>query len=200
MGEPAYIIDAVIAATAQRKAAADGSVDKLLSASTLADILRQFCLLSRVSKPLSREGLYRIVQWQIAQIDNLLNEQINAILHHHRFQRLEATWRGLLYLVTEADGAEQVKIRVLDISWKQVARDLERAIEFDQSQLFRKIFKQEFGSPGGEPLVALALLYLSGARSVDLSPQHLSQTLSGLALLLELHRVRATAGTLAEGA
>ena len=155
MGEPAYIIDAVIAATAQRKAAADGSVDKFLSASTLADILQQFCLLCRVSEPLSREGLYRIVQWQIAQIDRLLNAQVNAILHHPRFQRLEATWRGLLYLVTEADGAEQVKIRMLDVSWKQVARDLERAIEFDQSQLFRKIFKQEFGSPGGEPFGVL---------------------------------------------
>ena len=151
MGEPAYIIDAVIAATAQREAAADGSVDKFLSANTLPDLLRQFCLLCRVSEPLSRDDLHRIVQWQIAQIDILLNAQVNAILHHPRFQRLEATWRGLLYLVTEADGAEQVKIRVLDISWKQVARDLERAIEFDQSQLFRKIFKQEFGSPGGEP-------------------------------------------------
>lgn len=151
MGEPAVIIDAVIAATAQRSAAGDDGIAKFLRATSLPDILRQFCLLCRVSEPLSRSALYRIVQWQIAQIDRLLNAQVNAILHHPRFQRLEASWRGLLYLVNEADGAEQVRIRVLDVSWKQVARDLERAIEFDQSQLFRKIFKQEFGSPGGEP-------------------------------------------------
>ena len=66
-------------------------------------------------------------------------------------RQLEASWRGLRYLVEQAEGAENVKIRVLSVAWNELARDLERAIEFDQSQLFRKVYSDEFGTPGGEP-------------------------------------------------
>ena len=76
-------------------------------------------------------------------------------MHHPRFQQLEGSWRGLHYLVDQADGAENVKVRVLSVSWKELARDLERAIEFDQSQLFRKVYSDEFGTPGGEPFGVL---------------------------------------------
>jgi type VI secretion system protein ImpD len=87
----------------------------------------------------------------IARIDALLNAQVNALLHHERFQRLEASWRGLRYLVEQADGAEGVKVRVLSATWKDLARDFERAIEFDQSSFFRKVYSEEFDTPGGEP-------------------------------------------------
>ena len=92
------------------------------------------------------------LQADVARIDALLCQQVNAILHHPRLQQLEASWRGLLYLVEQADGAEGVKIRVLSTSWKELGRNLERAIEFDQSQLFRKVYSDEFDMPGGEPL------------------------------------------------
>ena len=91
----------------------------------------------------------------IARLDALLSAQVNAILHHPRFQQLEASWRGLHFLVEQADVAEGVKIRVLSASWKELVRDLDRAIEFDQSQLFRKIYSDEFGTPGGEPFGVL---------------------------------------------
>lgn len=96
----------------------------------------------------------------MAQIDALLNEQVNAIIHHERFRRLEGSWRGLLYLVDQSylvrdREAQDVKIRVLDVSWKALARDLERAIEFDQSQFWKKVYDEEFGAPGGEPYGAL---------------------------------------------
>ncbi len=87
----------------------------------------------------------------MAHLDRLLAEGVNAILHHPRFQKLEAAWRGLKYLTEQAEGAENVKIRLLSVSWNELSRDLERAIEFDQSQLFRKIYSDEFGTPGGEP-------------------------------------------------
>ncbi len=93
----------------------------------------------------------RVLIRAIAQIDALLTRQVNAILHHPAFQRLEAAWRGLDYLVSRAEEAENVKVRVLHLSWKELVRDLERAIEFDQSQLFRKVYSDEFGTPGGEP-------------------------------------------------
>jgi type VI secretion system ImpC/EvpB family protein len=87
----------------------------------------------------------------IAQLDKLLNAQVNAILHHPSLQKLEASWRGLHYLVRQVVEAENVKIRVLSVSWKELVRDLDRAVEFDQSQLFRKVYEDEFGKPGGEP-------------------------------------------------
>jgi type VI secretion system protein ImpD len=87
----------------------------------------------------------------IAAIDRLLSAQVDAILHHPRFQRLEASWRGLQFLVETAATMRRVKIRLLDVSWRDLARDFERAIEFDQSQLFGKVYSDEFGSPGGEP-------------------------------------------------
>jgi len=87
----------------------------------------------------------------IASIDELINDQLNAILHHEKFQDLESSWRGLWYLATQADGIKNIKIRVLDISWVEVAHDLSRSLEFDQSQLFKKIYSEEYGTPGGEP-------------------------------------------------
>lgn len=96
------------------------------------------------------------VENDIARIDDLVRAQLDAVLHHPRFQRLEASWRGLRYLAERADaerGGEgpPVKIRVLACSWAETARDLERAIDFDQSQLFRKIHDDGFGAAGGEP-------------------------------------------------
>jgi type VI secretion system ImpC/EvpB family protein len=90
----------------------------------------------------------------IAAIDAVLNAQLNAIIHHRAFQRLEAAWRSLHYLVECAaeDGEPTLKIKVLHCSWREVERDVESAIEFDQSQLFRKVYDAEFGMPGGEPL------------------------------------------------
>lgn len=98
-----------------------------------------------------RDALFAALGRHVALIDELLGEQLDAILHHPAFQRLEAGWRGLQYLVEQADNAPDVKIRALNVSWKELSRDLERALEFDQSQLFRKIYSEEFGTPGGEP-------------------------------------------------
>ncbi|NOX52925.1 MAG: type VI secretion system contractile sheath large subunit [Planctomycetes bacterium] len=101
--------------------------------------------------PRSREAAIRSLSRDIALIDDLLNDQINAVLHHPDFQRLEASWRGLKYLVDSVDVEANVKIRVLSVSWRELTRDIERAIEFDQSQLFRKVYSEEFGVAGGEP-------------------------------------------------
>jgi type VI secretion system ImpC/EvpB family protein len=89
----------------------------------------------------------------IAAIDALLNDQVNAILHHPRFQKLESSWRGLAFLVRRADqeGDPQIVIRVLPAKWSELEKDFERAVEFDQSQLFKKVYEEEFGMPGGRP-------------------------------------------------
>ena len=93
----------------------------------------------------------------VALIDRLINDQVNAILHHPAFQRLEASWRGLAFLTGREDSedAPSIKIKVMDVSWSELGRDLDRAIDFDQSEFFRKIYESEFGSPGGEPFGVL---------------------------------------------
>ena len=93
----------------------------------------------------------RRISADIADLDRNIARQLDAILHHSRFQRLEAAWRGLEWLVESVPPEARVKIRVLDVSWKELARDADRAIEFDQSQLFKKIYSAEFGIAGGEP-------------------------------------------------
>lgn len=109
----------------------------------------------------SRDELSRRLNNHVAQIDRLINAQLNAILHAPAFQKLEASWRGLAYLVEQADVEDDpsVKIRVLNATWRDLERDFDRAIEFDQSQLFRKVYESEFGSPGGEPFGALIADY-----------------------------------------
>ncbi len=87
----------------------------------------------------------------IAAIDVMLSEQLDALLHHPRVTNLEGHWRGLCWLVNNADLSARLKIKVLNIGWAEICRDLDLASEFDQSLLFRKIYEEEFGSPGGEP-------------------------------------------------
>jgi EvpB/VC_A0108, tail sheath N-terminal domain len=87
----------------------------------------------------------------IAAIDRLISDQLDAVLHHPRMQALEGRWRGLAWLIGGIDPAARVKVKLLSITWAELCRDLERAAEFDQSHLFRKVYEEEFGSPGGEP-------------------------------------------------
>jgi len=91
----------------------------------------------------------------IAEIDRKVSEQLNAIMHNPRFTQLEGSWRGLHYLVSNSETGTGLKIRMLQASKKDISRDLQRAVEFDQSQLFKKIYENEFGTPGGEPYGAL---------------------------------------------
>ncbi|MEO7852547.1 MAG: type VI secretion system contractile sheath large subunit [Rubrivivax sp.] len=91
----------------------------------------------------------------IAEIDRKVSEQLNKIMHHERFLKLEGSWRGLNYLVMNSETGTSLKIRMLQMSKKEMGRDLQKAVEFDQSQLFKKIYENEFGTPGGEPYGAL---------------------------------------------
>ncbi|WP_370649309.1 type VI secretion system contractile sheath large subunit [Neorhizobium galegae] len=87
----------------------------------------------------------------IALIDEALNRQVNAILHHPDFQAMEARWRGLAMLVRASGPSGDVKVKLLSISSQELARNMERASDFDQSHLFELIYSREFGTPGGEP-------------------------------------------------
>lgn len=101
------------------------------------------------------KNLTRTFDRAIAAIDRKLSDQLNAIMHNPKFSQLEGTWRGLHYLVQNSETGTGLKIRVLNMPKRELTRDLTRAVEFDQSQLFKKIYENEFGTPGGEPYGAL---------------------------------------------
>ncbi len=93
----------------------------------------------------------------IAEIDQRLSEQLNQILHHENFKKLEGSWRGLSYLVNNTETDETLKIRVFNISKKDMSKTLKKfkGTAWDQSPIFKKLYEEEFGSPGGEPYGAL---------------------------------------------
>jgi type VI secretion system protein ImpC len=92
---------------------------------------------------------------RISEIDRLVSSQLNEIMHAEPFQKLEGSWRGLNHLVMNSETSTMLKIRVFNVSKKDLLKDLERAAEFDQSALFKKIYEEEFGTFGGHPYGAL---------------------------------------------
>lgn len=103
-----------------------------------------------------------------AKVDHLLSLQLREIMHHPDFQKLEGTWRGLKYLMDNTETSTKLKIRVLNVSKKELLRDQERASEFDQSELFKKVYQAEYDVFGGEPFGALIGDYEFGKHPDDM--------------------------------
>ncbi|HYY96387.1 MAG TPA: type VI secretion system contractile sheath large subunit [Pyrinomonadaceae bacterium] len=95
------------------------------------------------------------INQRIAQIDKLLTDQLNEILHDPDFQRLEASWRGLHYLVSNTETSTTLKLRLLNATKGEVLSDLEKAVEFDQSVQFKQLYEEEYGTFGGHPYSVL---------------------------------------------
>lgn len=91
-----------------------------------------------------------IKAWQ-AEIDRKLSQQLNEIMHSEKFQTLEGTWRGLKYLIDQSETGTALKVKVMNVAKKTLAKDLEKAAEFDQSTLFKKVYEEEYGTLGGHP-------------------------------------------------
>ena len=120
-----------------------------------------------------------MINARIAQIDHLLSIQVNEILHHAAFQKLEGSWRGLKYLLDQSETNDQLKIKVLNVSKKELLRDLQRAPEFDQSALFKKVYEEEFGIFGGAPFASLIGDYEFGKGPEDMELlERIAQTAS----------------------
>ena len=115
---------------------------------------------------------------RIAEIDRLLSAQMNEIMHNEEFQKLEGSWRGLHHLVKNSLTGTMLKIRVISVTKKELLKDFERALEFDQSNLFKKIYEEEYGTFGGAPYGALIGDYEFGNHPQDMA---LLTSLSGVA-------------------
>ena len=150
------LVDAVLDASPTVRTRSSSTLDEFLAAGTLGDAMKVWSRAAHVDPQQTK--LRQVTRWlnrDIARLDALLSRQVNVILHHPRFQKLEASWRGLKYLVEQVQDSQSTRIRILDASWKTLVRDLDRAIEFDQNQLFKKIYSEEFGTSGGEPFSVL---------------------------------------------
>jgi type VI secretion system protein ImpC len=104
---------------------------------------------------------------RIAEIDRLISLQLNEVLHHPSFQKLEATWRGIKHLLDQSETNDGLKIKLLNVNKKDLLRDLQRAPEFDQSAFFKKVYEEEFGVFGGAPFAALVGDYEFGRGGED---------------------------------
>jgi len=104
---------------------------------------------------------------RIAEIDRLISLQLNEVLHHPSFQKLEGTWRGIKHLLDQIETNDGLKIKLLNVNKKDLLRDLQRAPEFDQSAFFKKVYEEEFGVFGGAPFAALVGDYEFGRGGED---------------------------------
>lgn len=129
------------------------------------------------------DDTYRTIQNLIAAIDEKLSQQVNQILHHEAFQKLESAWRGLHYLVSNTETDEKLKIRFISISKRELSRTLKRykGVVWDQSPIFKMIYEQEYGQFGGEPFGCIV-----GDYYFDHSPQDVE-------LLSQMARIGAAA-------
>ena len=143
LAEGGGILDQVLGATKQTEPDRAAELIKTLVSEALAGTVT------------FDRNLTRTIDRAIAAIDGKLSAQLNEIMHNQRFLQLEGTWRGLHHLVMNSETGTGLKIRVLNASKRDLNRDLTRAVEFDQSQVFKKIYENEFGTPGGEPYGAL---------------------------------------------
>ncbi len=125
----------------------------------------------------------RSIEAMIAALDKKLTEQVNQIIHHEDFQKLESAWRGLHYLVNNTETDEQLKIRVLNVSKQDLGKTLKRfkGAAWDQSPIFKKLYEEEYGQFGGEPYGCLVGDY------------HFDHTPPDVELLGEMAKVAAAA-------
>ena len=129
------------------------------------------------------DGAVETIQAYLAEIDRKITDQVNLILHHPEYQALESAWRGLHYLVYNSETNEQLRIRVMNLSKKELGKTLKRykGAKFDQSPLFKKIYEEEYGQLGGSPYGCLIGDYYFDHSATD------------VALLGEMSRVAAAA-------
>ena len=95
----------------------------------------------------------KTIESVIAEIDKVLTDQVNEILHHEEFQKLEGAWRGLHHLVNNTETDEMLKIRVMNLTKKELGKTLKKfkGTAWDQSPIFKRIYEEEYGQFGGEP-------------------------------------------------
>lgn len=149
----------------QQEAASGGLLDQILTEGRMArdeyqkdrakDMIAEYVKQVMSGEMTLSRNMDATINARIAEIDRLISAQMNEIMHHEEFQKLEGSWRGLHHLVSNSLTGPMLKIRVMSVTKKDMLKDFERALEFDQSAMFRKIYEDEYGMFGGAPFGAL---------------------------------------------
>jgi len=124
-----------------------------------------------------------MINERIAEIDQILTDQLNAIMHHPEFQALESSWIGLRDMVFGTETSTTLKLRLMNVTKKELLKDLETAVDHDMSVLFKKVYEEEYGTFGGNPYSLLIGDYYFGRHPQD------------MALLQRISKVAAAAHT-----
>ena len=141
--DSASLLDQVLGATKQTER---GRAEELLRALTDEALKGTVTYSKNVTLTINRA---------IAAIDAAASKQLAAVMHAPEFLKLEGSWRGLHHLVMNSETSTKLKIKMLPVAKRELFKDVDKAVEFDQSQIFKKLYENEFGSPGGEPYGAL---------------------------------------------
>lgn len=146
-------------------AAEPGLLDQIVEQSRVArspgeherarDIISELVRQVTEGSVLVAPNLSATIDARVSEIDRAISAQLSAIMHAPEFQRLERSWTGLRYLVTASAGAQHVQVRMLNATKRELVKDFQSALEFDQSAIFKKVYEEEFGTFGGAPYGAL---------------------------------------------
>ncbi len=134
-------------------------------------MLGQFAtqILDEGMKTAPNKGVVAMINERVAEIDRILSDQLNAIMHHEQFQALEASWVGLHDMVFGSETSTSLKLRLLNVSKKELLKDLEGAVDHDMSVLFKKVYEDEYGTFGGHPYSVLIGDYYFGRHPQDMA-------------------------------
>ncbi|HAA76390.1 TPA: type VI secretion system contractile sheath large subunit, partial [Candidatus Latescibacteria bacterium] len=110
-----------------------------------------------------------MINARIAEIDQRITDQLNEVMHAPEFQKMEGTWRGLNYLVMNTETSTGLKLRLLNVTRNELQNDLEKATEFDQSNIFKMVYEDEYGTFGGAPFSCLIGDYEFGRHPQDIA-------------------------------
>lgn len=162
MTDGGAIVDAILADGALVR----GSVTKDTATDLISTFVHAVTANANIT-PANKDAIATI-QKHIADVDRRISDQLDAILHHKGFQELEARWRGLHYLVMNTETSTSLKLRVLNVSKKELIKDFENSPEFDRSSLFKKVYEEEYGTFGGAPYGLLVGDFDFGASPTDI--------------------------------
>lgn len=132
------------------------------------ELITALCQEISLEKDLDQKDVRSFLVKRIQDIDNLISLQLNEVLHHPEFQKLEGSWLGLRYLVSKTETSQSLKIRVLNIKKSEIFQDLTKAVEVNQSFLFKKIYEEEYGTFGGVPYSCLVGDFYFGRHPQDI--------------------------------
>lgn len=132
------------------------------------ELISEWAQVALESTPVTSSNVGVSIDAEIKALDEAISAQLSEVMHHPAFQKLESTWRGLHYLCKQTSTGEQMKIRALNATKEELTRDFQKAIDFDQSVLFQKVYEEEFGMFGGAPYGTLIGDYEIGRKPEDL--------------------------------